>query len=155
MFCVICCKYGKFEQPKISYFLKITLAISVTSSKCRAKMKIKNWKERSFEKEGELNWKDFWNCNRADTSKFDLARFMLRSKILKTKHITFWYSNNITSFKFRIFIINFFIELTYVRDCTSAGFILVALWYILIYLWTISYNSSICTWSHVFINFFL
>ena len=42
----------------------------------------------------------------------------------------FWYSNNITNFKFRIFIIIFFIniESIYTFDFASAGFILIVLW---------------------------
>ena len=48
------------------------------------------------------------------------------------------------------------LESIYVLDFTSAGFILIVLWYVLLYLWTRSSNLSIYAffwfWSHIVIN---
>ena len=33
LYCVICGKYGKFEEPKISYLLEKALVFSITCSK--------------------------------------------------------------------------------------------------------------------------
>ena len=35
LYCVICCKYRKFEKPKISYLLEKTLVLSIICSKCK------------------------------------------------------------------------------------------------------------------------
>ena len=43
----------------------------------------------------------------------------------------FWNSNNITNFKFRIYLIDFWLELIYVFDFISTGFILIVLWYVM------------------------
>ena len=51
----------------------------------------------------------------------------------------FWNSNNITNFKFRVFIINFFTR----DDLASTSFILIVLWYVLLYLLIILSNLSI------------
>ena len=63
---------------------------------------------------------------------------------------TFWNSNSITNFNFRIFIINFLsrlidflIDWLYLFDFTSTGYILLVLRYVLLYLLTISSNLSI------------
>ena len=79
------------------------------------------------------------------------------NKIFRKNIFIFWYSNNITNFKFRIFIFNFSARVGFVLalDFTSTGFILIVLWYVLL---TISSNLSIYTffyWSHVFIIFVL
>ena len=50
----------------------------------------------------------------------------------------FWYSNNTTNFKFRIFSWFSLIESMYALDFTSTGFILIVLWYVLLCLLTIS-----------------
>ena len=34
MYCIICCRYKKFEKPKISYLLEKTLVLSIICSKC-------------------------------------------------------------------------------------------------------------------------
>ena len=34
LYCVVCGKYRKSEKPKISYFLRKTLDLSIISSKC-------------------------------------------------------------------------------------------------------------------------
>ena len=44
-YCVICGKYIKFQNPKISYLLEKTLAISIICSKC------KNEEEEIFKEE--------------------------------------------------------------------------------------------------------
>ena len=72
----------------------------------------------------------------------------------------FRYSYIITNFKFRNLLIIFFISKSIlVHYFTSAGFILMVLWYALLYLLTKSSNLSIYKffwyWSHVFINFIL
>ena len=41
LYCIICGKYGKFEKPKISYFLKKTLVASIIC---------KNWKNEDEKK---------------------------------------------------------------------------------------------------------
>ena len=35
LYCVICCKYRKFEKPKISYVLEKALVLSIICSKCK------------------------------------------------------------------------------------------------------------------------
>ena len=35
LYCVNCCKYREFEQPKISYLLENTLVLSTICSKCK------------------------------------------------------------------------------------------------------------------------
>ena len=55
----------------------------------------------------------------------------------------FWYCNNITNFKFRIFTLTSLLESKNVFDLISTGFILIVLWYVLLYLLTISSNLSI------------
>ena len=61
----------------------------------------------------------------------------------------FWCSNNITNFKFRLLLLLLLsislLQLIYAFDFTSTGFILFALWYVLLYLLIISYNLSIYT----------
>ena len=42
LYCVICGKYRKFEKPKKSYILEITLVLSVICSKCKKYIKKKN-----------------------------------------------------------------------------------------------------------------
>ena len=37
--CIICGKYGKFKNPKISYIFKKILVFSIICSKCKMKMK--------------------------------------------------------------------------------------------------------------------
>ena len=34
LYCIICCRYRKFEKPKISYLLEKTLVLSIICSKC-------------------------------------------------------------------------------------------------------------------------
>ena len=53
----------------------------------------------------------------------------------------FWHSQNITNFISLIYLL----ELIYVFDFTSTGFILIVLWYVLLHLVTISFNLSIYT----------
>ena len=48
LYCVICGKYRKFENPKISYILEKTLVLSIISSKCKNKDR-KIFKEESIE----------------------------------------------------------------------------------------------------------
>ena len=48
LYCVICCKYRKFEEPKISYLLEKTLVLSIICSKC------KNEDEKLFKEEESL-----------------------------------------------------------------------------------------------------
>ena len=45
IYCVICCKYRKFEKSKISYLLETTLILSIICSKC------KNEDEKLFKEE--------------------------------------------------------------------------------------------------------
>ena len=45
LYCIICGKYRKFEQPKILYLLEKTLVLSIICSKC------KNENEKIFKKE--------------------------------------------------------------------------------------------------------
>ena len=33
--CIICCKYRRFEKPKMAYLLEKTLVISIICSKCK------------------------------------------------------------------------------------------------------------------------
>ena len=35
LYCIICCRYRKFEKPKISYLLEKTLVLSIICSKCK------------------------------------------------------------------------------------------------------------------------
>ena len=35
LYCVICGKHRKFEKPKISYILAITLVLSIICSECK------------------------------------------------------------------------------------------------------------------------
>ena len=35
LYCVICDKYRKFQEPKISYILEKTLVLSIIFSKCK------------------------------------------------------------------------------------------------------------------------
>ena len=37
LYCVICGKYRKFENPKVSYLLEKTLVLSIICSKCKNK----------------------------------------------------------------------------------------------------------------------
>ena len=39
LYCVICCKYRKFEKLKISYILEKTLALSLFAVSVKMKMK--------------------------------------------------------------------------------------------------------------------
>ena len=48
LYCVICGKYRKFENPKISYIVEKTLVLSIISSKCKNKNR-KIFKEESIE----------------------------------------------------------------------------------------------------------
>ena len=50
----------------------------------------------------------------------------------------FWYSNNINNFKFRILIINFFTSVNVYAWFYISIFILIVLWYVSMYLLTIS-----------------
>ena len=34
LYCIICCRYRKFEKSKISYLLEKTLVLSIICSKC-------------------------------------------------------------------------------------------------------------------------
>ena len=75
------------------------------------------------------------------------------------KVFIFWYPNNITNFKFRIFIVQFFTRVNicawfYFKrlrfncvmiDFTSRGSILIVSWHVLLYLVTISSNLSTYT----------
>ena len=45
IYCVTCCKYRKFEKPKISYLLEKTLVLSIICIKC------KNEDEKIFKEE--------------------------------------------------------------------------------------------------------
>ena len=49
LYCVICCKYRKFEKPKISYLLEKTLVLSVICSKRKNKDERLFKEEESFE----------------------------------------------------------------------------------------------------------
>ena len=48
LYCVICSKYRKFKNPKISYILEKTLVISIICSKC------KNEDEKIFQEEESI-----------------------------------------------------------------------------------------------------
>ena len=48
LYCVICCKYRKFEKPKISHLLEKTLIFSVICCKC------KNEDEKLFKEEESI-----------------------------------------------------------------------------------------------------
>ena len=48
LYCVICGKYRKFENPKISFILEKTLVLSIISSRCKNKNR-KIFKEESIE----------------------------------------------------------------------------------------------------------
>ena len=48
LYCVICCKYRKFEKPKISYLLENTLVLFIICSKC------KNKDEKLFKEEESI-----------------------------------------------------------------------------------------------------
>ena len=61
----------------------------------------------------------------------------------------FWYSNDITNFKFRIVIINFFTRVNIYVWFRSRGFTFLALWYVLLYLFTMSLNISINTFFDI------
>ena len=50
LYCVICSKYRKFENPKISYILEKTLVLSITCSKS------KNEDEKIFKEENLLQY---------------------------------------------------------------------------------------------------
>ena len=50
LYCVICGKYKKFENPKISYIFKKTLALSIICCKC------KNEDEKYFKKQNQLRY---------------------------------------------------------------------------------------------------
>ena len=45
LYCIICSKYRKFKNPKISYLLEKAVVLSITCSKC------KNKNEKPFKKE--------------------------------------------------------------------------------------------------------
>ena len=45
LYCIICSKYRKIEEPKISYILEKTLVLSIICSKC------KNEDEKIFQEE--------------------------------------------------------------------------------------------------------
>ena len=49
LYCVICCKYRKFEKPKISYLLEKTLVLSIICSKRKNKDERLFKEEESFE----------------------------------------------------------------------------------------------------------
>ena len=70
---------------------------------------------------------------------------------------TFWYSNIISNFKFRIFINNSFTRVNISVWFYITGFILIVLWYVLLSLLTISSNllfiHILWYWSHLLINF--
>ena len=48
LYCIICCRYRKFETPKISYLLEKTLVLSIICSKC------KNEDEKIFKEEDSI-----------------------------------------------------------------------------------------------------
>ena len=48
LYCVICCKYRKFEKPKTSYLLEKTLVLSIICTKC------KNEDEKYFKEEESI-----------------------------------------------------------------------------------------------------
>ena len=48
LYCVICCKYRKFEKPKISHLLEKILIFSVICCKC------KNEDEKLFKEEESI-----------------------------------------------------------------------------------------------------
>ena len=48
LYCIICCRYRKFEKPKISYLLEKTLVLSIICSKC------KNEDEKIFKEEDSI-----------------------------------------------------------------------------------------------------
>ena len=64
---------------------------------------------------------------------------------LSKNFFVFRYSQMITNFKFRIFIIKFFTKVKYVLSLTLIGFILIVLYFLLLYLCTISSSLSIYT----------
>ena len=49
LYCVICGKYIKFKNPKISYILEKTLVLSIIWSKCKSKAEKIFKEEESFE----------------------------------------------------------------------------------------------------------
>ena len=65
----------------------------------------------------------------------------------------FWYSKNITNFKFKIFIS--LLESICILDVTRIGVILILLWYVLLYLLTISSNLSINTFFDIEVKIYL
>ena len=48
LYCIICCKYRKFEKAKISYLLEKTLVFSIICSEC------KNKDEKLFKEEESI-----------------------------------------------------------------------------------------------------
>ena len=48
LYCIICCRYRKFEKTKISYLLEKTLVLSIICSKC------KNEDEKIFKEEDSI-----------------------------------------------------------------------------------------------------
>ena len=48
LYCIICCKYRKFEKAKISYLLEKTLVLSIICSEC------KNKDEKLFKEEESI-----------------------------------------------------------------------------------------------------
>ena len=48
LYCVICSKYKKFKNPKISYIFEKTLVFSIVCSKC------KNENEKIFKEEESI-----------------------------------------------------------------------------------------------------
>ena len=48
LYCVICCKYRKFKNPKLSYIFEKSLVLSIIYSKC------KNEDKKMFKKEESI-----------------------------------------------------------------------------------------------------
>ena len=49
LYCVICCKYRKFKNPKISYIFEKSLVLSIIYSKCKNEDKKIFTEEESIE----------------------------------------------------------------------------------------------------------
>ena len=48
MYCIVCGRYRKFNNPKVSYIFKKALVLSIICSKCGSK------KERTFKEEESI-----------------------------------------------------------------------------------------------------
>ena len=49
LYCVICCKYRKFKNPKLSYIFEKSLVLSIIYSKCKNEDKKMFKEEESIE----------------------------------------------------------------------------------------------------------